>query len=428
MTVFLNVLFIFVGVLFFAGRMYEVMFLLEEGTHFLTSQGIVSTLPMLAIVFLISICCGVLVFADKVPEAKGVKFPVGIFGFAVAPFLVLASVLNIIGIFQTGGFLGYDIMMILGAIGFAMLGTMNIKGKKKEKLPVVMVMMIPLALAMNAVILKVQTLANTMYLYTSLSAITLTVFFLMLFKSAYAPSATSLPVLYVSALVNFMVSGAAALANFIGAFFTGSLILAELLLNVALAVMGIYSLFIAFYIMPSADRPKAQPKAKQPEAKKAKPAKASKKTQKLVELDDETDYDSEFEDYSEDEPEEADEEYVSDFLPKASQITASAKAAWQEESSQQNTTQITQDTIAMLFEQKESNEHKAVINTAVKEVTAEIAVTQALEKHATMEIPTQPTQVISLSETKPAKTEKTLFKGSGKKETSGKVVYKAPKK
>ena len=82
----------------------------------------------------------------------------------------------------------------------------------------------------------------------------------------------------------------------------------------------------------------------------------------------------------------------------------------------------------MLFEQKEANEHKAVINTAVKEVTAEIAVTQALEKHATMEIPTQPTQVISLSETKPAKTEKTLFKGSGKKETSGKVVYKAPKK
>ena len=424
MTVFLNVLFIFVGVLFFAGRMYEVMYLLEEGTHFLTSQGIVSTLPMLAIVFLISICCGVLVFADKEPEAKGLKFPVGVFGFAAAPFLVFASVLNIIGIFQTGGFLGYDIMMILGAIGLVMLGIMNIKGKKKEKLPVVMVMMIPLALAMNAVILKVQPLANTMYLYTSLSAITLTVFFLMLFKSAYAPSATSLPVLYVSALVNFMVSGAAALANFIGGFFASSLPLAEILLNVALAVMGIYSLFIVFYIMPSADRPKA----KQPKAKKAKPAKASKKTQKLVELDDETDYDSEFEDYGEYEPEEEDEEYVSDFLPKASQITASAKVAWHEESSQQNTTQITQDTIAMLFEQKAANEHKAVINTAVKEVTAEIAVTQALEKHATMEIPTQPTQVISLSETKPVKTEKTLFKSSGKKETSGKVVYKAPKK
>ena len=99
------------------------------------------------------------------------------------------------------------------------------------------------------------------------------------------------------------------------------------------------------------------------EEHKAKPAKASKKTQKLVELD-EADYESEFENYNEDEPEEA-EEYVSDFLPKASQIIASAKSAWQEESSQQNTTQITQDTIAMLFEQKESNEHKAVINTAV---------------------------------------------------------------
>ena len=78
MTVFLNILFITVGVLFFAGRLYEVIYLLEEGTNFLIGKGIVTTPLMLIIVFLISVCCGVIVFADKERDERGIKIPVGI--------------------------------------------------------------------------------------------------------------------------------------------------------------------------------------------------------------------------------------------------------------------------------------------------------------------------------------------------------------
>ena len=70
MTVFLNLLFIFVSVLFFAGRMYEVVYLLEEGTHFLVSGGIVTTPLMMGIIALIAVCCGVLAFAGKENEEE----------------------------------------------------------------------------------------------------------------------------------------------------------------------------------------------------------------------------------------------------------------------------------------------------------------------------------------------------------------------
>ena len=65
----------------------------------------------------------------------------------------------------------------------------------------------------------------------------------------------------------------------------------------------------------------------------------------------------------------------------------------------------------------------------MEDITAEIAVTQAIEKHNTRQLEPveEATQVIS--KVKPApKAEKSLFKGGAKKETTGKVVYKAPKK
>ena len=76
MIVFLNSLFIFVSVMFFAGRLYEVLNLLEEGTYFLVRKGIVTTPLMIAIVVLISVCCGVLVISDRKPQAKKLKVPV----------------------------------------------------------------------------------------------------------------------------------------------------------------------------------------------------------------------------------------------------------------------------------------------------------------------------------------------------------------
>ena len=412
MTGILYILITLVGVLFFAGRLYEVIYLMESGTNFIIGKGIVTTPLMLGILFLITICCGVIAFAGRDKEENNLKLSVGIWGFIPAPFMVIASILNIIGIFKTGGFLGYDIMMILSAIGFVMLGVMNIKGKSKEKLPVLLVMFMPLAMCMNAVILKVQPLANTMFLYYGLSAIVVLMFFLMLFKNAYASSGYCRPMLYISALLNFIISGCAALANLIGGFFSGAIGTADLMLNIALASIGMFSLFVALYITPADDAPvKEYTSAKT--VKPAKPAKEKKKAKKLFDYDDE----------------EEEEDYVSEFLPSPSQIQKSTQKAFTQDADTRQIDKISQSTIAALFAQKDEREHNAVVTNAVEDITAEIAVKQAIEKHNTLQLEPveEATQVIAKVKSA-TKAEKSLFKGGAKKETTGKVVYKAPKK
>lgn len=395
MTVFLNILFIVVGVLFFAGRLYEVIYFMEEGTNFLVGKGVVTSPLMLGILFLISVCCSVIAFADKEKDDRTIKLPVGIFGVIPAPFIIIASVLNIIGIFKTGGFLGYDIMMILAAVGFAMLGLMNIKGKNREKIPAFMVVLMPLAMCMNCIILNIQPIYNTMFLYYSLSAITLMIFLLMLFKNAYAPSALAKPMLYVFSLVNFLTCGCASMANLIGGFFLGNIAAAELLLDVALAVLGLYSLFIAFYVVSNAG-----------EAQKRNATSHNSRPRKAL-----------YQEYEEDD--------VVEFIPKPAQPAKETSNVFLQEADTRQINKISQETIAALFARKDEREH----NTVIEEFKPAAVVEQPVESYPTLQVETsfEPTKEITTQVTN-SKIEKNIFKGSGKKETSGKVVYKAPKK
>ncbi len=410
MTFFLNILIIVVGSLFFAGRLYEAVYLLEEGTNFIAGKGIVTTLPMLVILFLIAVCCGVITFAGR-EEEKSLKMPVGIFGFLPAPLMVVYAVLNIIGIFKTGGFLGYDILIILSAIGFVLLGGMNIKGKTKEKLPVGLVMLLPLAMCMNAVVLKVQPIANTMFLYYGLSAITVMAFLLMLFKNAYAPSKMARPMLYVASLFNFIICGCAGAANFIGGFVMDLLSTADTLFNLALAIIGVFSLFVALNISPSGEKVDASEKTAEKTKKKAKKS-----------------YDEEYDEFNSYGEEEDAEDYVSEFLPRRSRISSAARQAFSQDADTREIDRISQSTIAALFARKEEKEQDSV-NNAMEEITAEIAVTQAVENGGTQQAaPVEATREMGTMVFS-AGGEKTVFKGSGKKEKpSGKVVYKAPKK
>ncbi len=402
MTVFLNILFVVMSVLFFAGRLYEVIFLMEEGTNFLSQGGIVTTPLMIGIVFLISVCCGVIIYADKKPQDKKLKIPVGIFGGGAAVLFIITSVLNIIRIFTvTGGFLGYDIMMILASAGLMLYGVKGIKGKKSEKMPMVLTILFPLAMCMNAVILNVQPISDTFFLYRSLAAITNLLFFLLLFKNAYSPSPVARPMLYVSGLMNFLISTAANLAGLIGGMVTSSLALADILMNLGLILIGSFSLFTAFYIVPVKEEETA------PRTKKAA------KPQPVQEYDE---YDDEFE--------------STQFAIPVSE-PAHTNPAFTQDTEYRQANKISEDTIAMLFAQKEEREQQGVVDTAVKHVTTEIAVTQALEKQATCQLDTATTEFIQ-PDNKPAsatKTEKSVFKSTGnKKPANTKTVYKAPKK
>lgn len=401
MTVFLNILFVVMSVLFFAGRLYEVIFLLEEGTNFLSRGGIVTTPLMIGIVFLISVCCGVIIYADKKPQNKKLKIPVGIFGGGAAVLFIITSVLNIIRIFTvTGGFLGYDIMMILASAGLMLYGMKGIKGKKSEKLPMVLTILFPLAMCMNAVILNVQPISDTFFLYRSLAAITNLLFFLLLFKNAYSPSPVARPMLYVSGLMNFLISTAATLAGLIGGMVTSSLALSDILMNIGLILIGSFSLFTSFYIVPVKEETESRQK------KAAKP-------QPVQEYDE---YDDEFE--------------STQFAIPVSE-PAHTNPVFTRDTEYRQANKISEDTIAMLFAQKEEREQQGVVDTAVKHVTTEIAVTQALEKQATRQQDTATAEFKPLDKepTPASKTEKNVFRSTGnKKPANTKTVYKAPKK
>lgn len=407
MTVFFNLLFVFVSVLFFAGRLYEVLFLLEEGTNFLIQPGIVTTPLMLAIAFLISICCGVLIFSDRKLSAKPLKIPVGIFGFAAAVLFIASSVLNLIRIFTvTGGFLGYDIMMILASLGLVLYGITGIKGKKKEKLPMMMTILFPLAMCMNSVILDVQPISNTFFLYRSLSAIFSLLFFMLLFKNAYAPAKLSRPMLYISSLLNYLISTAAMLAAVIGGFVNSSVPAADMLLYGGLSVTGAYSLFVAFYIVPSKEK--------------------AVKTQKTVKV-----AEPEEDEWDETEEDEEITEYVP-LYPSARAVTdyqsqpAHQSPVFSQDTDYRNANRISEDTIALLFAQKDEREQQRKVDTAVKDVTVDFAATQAIERKAVQ--PAKPAP--KAEERKPVqKTEKSVFRSTGtKKQPTTKTVYKAPKK
>ena len=257
MTAFLNILFVFVSVMFFAGRLYEGMFLLDAETNFLTHTGVVTTPFMLALIFLIAFCCGVIIFSQEKPSEKPMKTPVGIFGFASAVFLIITSVLNLVKIFTvTGGFIGYDIAMIICSLGLIFFGINGIKGKKKEKIPFVMTIAIPAFMCLNSIILQVKPIHNTVFLYTSLAAITNLVFFILLFKNVYSPSKTTRQGLYIFSLINFIISTSAIFATMIGGLVNENYTKELIFHSLFLMTTGVYSLFIAFYILPSRKKDK----------------------------------------------------------------------------------------------------------------------------------------------------------------------------
>lgn len=254
MTIFLNGLMVLMSVLFFAGRLYEVSVLMYTDSGFLSSDGIVTSPLMLTILFFMALCCGILMFSPKAGKRKPMKFPVGVFGFAAALFLIASAVMNIINIFKHGGFLGYDIMVILSALGLAVFSVIGIKGKKRETVPFLFTMLLPLAICMDCIILNIKSIHNTEFLIRCLCGIIGLIFFTLLFKCAYAPKKFTLMGLYVFSLMNFMIGTAANLAGIIGSVMNGSARMADIMFKMGLAILGTYSLFIAFYIVPAKEK------------------------------------------------------------------------------------------------------------------------------------------------------------------------------
>lgn len=348
MIVFFNSLFLFVSIVFFFGRLYEMLNLVNVENGFIMSSAIVTNPMMIAIVFIIISCCGTIFFSQQKQDNKKHKIPMGIFGFAIAVLLISSSALKLLEIFTvTGGFIGTDIAIILGSFGFAFFSVSGIRGDKKEKIPFILTMLVPMALCLNCVLSGVKSIHNTIYMYNCLAAIVNLLFMIQIFKYVYLPKKSSKMVLYSCSLMNFLFSCVITLANLIGGMLKHIFVTYDILLSLAYIMLGMYSLMIAFYILPK--------KVLVSEASsKNKPKKQYVNDEENLYDEDTKIYKSDDEDYSisklynikpSEEVKENDKEKNIDF-----DLTT--------ETDYESVEKFSQETIAALFAQKEEKEKK----------------------------------------------------------------------
>ena len=252
MTLFLNILFTVVSVMYLAGRMYEIISITDLTTGFLTAPGVVTTPAMAAIIVVIAVCCGVIIFSADKKEIRKVKMPVGVLGIAAGVFFIAGGIVNSLNCFKYGGFIGYHIAEALGGISLIFLGIKNIKCKKRERIPAIGMLMLPVGVCLNSVVYEIKSIHNTDYLMRSVAGLLTLVFFMLLLKIVYAPGKTTRMMLYISALLNFLFTGVGSLAAVLGGVLTGTTVFGQLLYNVGFIFIGVYSLFTAFYITPAA--------------------------------------------------------------------------------------------------------------------------------------------------------------------------------
>lgn len=376
MTVFLNVLFMAVSVMYLMGRLYEINVIMDRRTGFVLGTGVVTTPIMMAIVCVIAACCGIIMFSPYRQNKKMKTMPVGILGVMAGVFFTAGGIVNSLNCFKYGGFILYHGMEALGGIGIALLGAMNIKGENREKVPVVLTLFIPVGTCMNSVLHEIKTIRDTGYLMRSLAGLFTLIFLTLLFKTAYAPNKTSKMLLYIFSLVNFVFTGMGSLAAVLGDIMTGMVNLPQLLYNVGYIFIGIYSVFIAFFISPS--------KIEYGEAESTRPA------------------------------------------PKKPAKKKTAVSENKEELPRYNfgqTGNINQAAIDELFARKDMKEKQREYVSPVQKSKHQekAAPIYAQPKLYEDEPASEKTAVMKVSK------EKSAFKGDGKKSQTKKIVYKAPK-
>ena len=380
MTTILNVLFTVVALLFFAGRLYEIIGLTDVTTGFLTGKAVVTSPFMMIIILVMAVCIGVIMFAGETESKKMKKMPVGIFGYVSGFFFIAGGVISSVNCFRFGGFIGYHIMEILGGVGLILLGMQNLRGKKSERIPMVLIILLCVGVCLNAMVYEIKTVQDTEFMMRTLTGVTSLLFFTTLFKNAIVSDKTTKMLLYISARVNFVIAGAGGLAAVAGNFVTGMSSFPQQLYNVGFAVLGIYSLFVAFLISP----------------------------QTVAQ-------------------EESEQQPVREYRPKKKAVPQPEPEEYEEETGYMTTGNIDKAAIEMLFRRKDEKEKQREDNyRAVKEEQQHIEHTQPVQIKKTVQTPVYTEERTAVIE-RPAETGRAVYKGDGKKKSTQKIVYKAPK-
>ncbi|MEG1863046.1 MAG: hypothetical protein RR198_05510 [Oscillospiraceae bacterium] len=249
MTAFLNILLMLVSVFFFSGRLYELLFLVEDGTNFLMYKGIASNPFIIFTVILITLCCGIILFSDIKKKDNSDHSSAGSFSVLSGLLLVVGGVLQLTFLKMSGKF--YYIFIIVGGIGLIILGLTGLKGKKKETVGVILTTFMCIGFCLDVIIFNVSSIADTAFLMRSISAITNLIFFTLLFKMTYAQDKWTRMGLYVAGVLNFIFTSTTYGAVIVSKINQRSLSLPEMVLYFGFGVLGLYSLLVSFVILPT---------------------------------------------------------------------------------------------------------------------------------------------------------------------------------
>ena len=385
MTVILNVLLAGVALLFFAGRLYEIIALTDTATGFLTGNAIVTAPLMMLVICVMSVCCGVIMFAGEYHGKKMKKIPVGIFGYAAGFLFIAGGINSSVNCFRYGGFIGYHMMEVMGGIGLIILGVHQLRGKKSERVPMVLILLMCVGVCLNAMVYEIKTVQDTEFMMRTLAGVTSLMFFTALFKNAIASDKGTKMLLYIFAQLNFVIAGTGSLAAVIGNFVTDYSTFPQQLYNAGFVVLGIYSLFIAFFITP--ERVTSQDAREEQPVKEYRPKKPVR-PQPEPEMETEAEADA-FE-----------------YMPSGN---------------------IDKAAIDMLFARKDEREKQREENyRAIKDNRRQTEHAQPAQVKNTVQTPVY-TEERTAVVTRPEETAKSVYKGDGRKKSSQKIVYKAPK-
>ena len=241
MVLFLNILLSVISVGILAGRVYEILKIIDIGTGFLTGTGIIFNPYILVIYLIIIVCCGILIFqSDKKVEPFFSKSD-GFFSIIAGATLVVAAVFNL-----NIGNLSY--FAIIGGIAFIMLGVFGLKNKFTDKVIMLLMLVFVIGINLDVIIFNVSTIHNIEFLKNALSYLFVTIFIMMLFKNMYAPSKTSKMFLYTTGYLNFIFCTIMYIADIMGDFAQGRYEISQLIWDFAFVLIGFYAFATALSV------------------------------------------------------------------------------------------------------------------------------------------------------------------------------------
>ncbi len=195
-----------VTVLYFRGRLFESLKITDYTTGFLTGRPLVFRTIIVVLIVLIAVCSSVVIMMQKSPARKDPRPKVGGIGFVIGGLFVLGAFLNLLHTFRYGGFLGFDLLILLSGAGWIIYAVTGLRGQNIEKVALVLVLAGAVSFCLSSVLTEVSTVSNTIYTTRNLSRIMMLLFLISFFRTAYSSNDLSDMLLYRSSFLNVVFS------------------------------------------------------------------------------------------------------------------------------------------------------------------------------------------------------------------------------